>query len=88
LWTAVLIATQGLFDAITNTAGGYTGFWDCVIPLITLGAATFSQQILNGLQNFLTFHVVYKKSSRYIGALLYNKLQRIDPALFEFSILG
>ncbi|MCL2084084.1 MAG: ABC transporter ATP-binding protein/permease [Oscillospiraceae bacterium] len=81
-WTAVVIATQILFDAISRAAIGQIGFADCAIPLLILAGATFGQQIINGVHNFL-WSIVEGKSAVHIKTLLYKKLQRINPADFE-----
>jgi len=78
-----VIATQYLFDAISEAAAGNAGFWDCVLPLLVLATVTFGQQILNGICNFHGFAVLMAKSSGKLRTLLQKKLQRIDPALFE-----
>ena len=78
-----VIATQYLFDAITNAATGNAGFGDCLIPLLILAGVTFGQQIINGVQNFHGIGILLPKSAGGLTDLLHRKLQRIDPAQFE-----
>ena len=82
-WTASVIATQILFDAIADAATGQIGFTQCVMPLLLLAGITFGQQIMNGVHNFYTFSIVWAKSTGGLKTLLQRKLQRIDPACFE-----
>jgi len=77
-----VVATQHLFDAITNAAIGDAGFWDCVIPLLVLAAVIFGRQITGAVQGFQR-QVMFDKSQGKLSALLHKKLQRIDPACFE-----
>jgi len=79
-WTAGIIATQILFDAISRARPG--GFMDCLFPLLAMAGITFCQQIINGIHNFHA-HVFLGKAGGKIKTLLHGKLQRIDPALFE-----
>ena len=78
-----IIATQVLFDAIAVAAGGGMSFAECVRPLLILGGVTFGQQIMNGLHNFHGGSVMWLKARGVFGAILQQKLQRIDPANFE-----
>jgi ATP-binding cassette subfamily B protein len=77
-----VIATQLLFDAIADAAGGRTSFSDCLFPLLILAGVTFGQQILNGIHNFHA-GLIFNKSTGKITAILHRKLLRIDPAKFE-----
>jgi len=77
-----VVATQYLFDAITQAATGKENFIYCLVPLLVLAAVTFGQQILNGAHNFHA-HVMFNKSTGKLKTLLHHKLQRIDPAVFE-----
>jgi len=82
-WALTVVATQRLFDAISDTASGDAGFIDCLIPLLILAGITFATQILNGVSNFYVSAVLFPKSSGKIMTLLQMKVQRIDPAQFE-----
>ena len=77
-----VIATQYLFDAISDAAAGNAGFWDCLMPLLILAGVTFFQQIINGVSNFHA-GVHFDKSKGKISSILHRKLQRVDPAQFE-----
>lgn len=77
-----VIATQGLFDGITNAAAGQADFMDCMTLLLILAGFTFGEQIVNGVANFQIM-TVFEKSSGKIRMLLHRKLQRLDPARFE-----
>ena len=79
-WAGGIIATQGLFDAITGT--GQLSFWNCLIPLLILAGVTFAQQIMNGISNFY-YHILEMKTTGKIKTLLHRKLTRLDPAYFE-----
>jgi len=81
-FTMTVISTQLLFDAIIRAAGGLTDFGGCVVPLLIMSAATFGQQIMNGVHNF---HggMMFEISRGKINLVLYCKLQKIDPARFE-----
>jgi len=82
-FTAGIIATQKLFDAITDAAGGKIGFTECVIPLLILAAVTFGQQIINGLHNFYFVAIIWPVATGRFKSLLHRKMKRIDPASFE-----
>jgi ATP-binding cassette subfamily B protein len=81
-FSLTVIATQYLFDAISNAAAGNASFWDCLMPLLILAGVTFFQQIINGVSNF-HIGVMFNKSKGKISSILHRKLQRLDPALFE-----
>ena len=81
-FSLAVIATQNLFDAISNAAIGKAGFLDCLIPIIVLAGITFFQQIINGAHNFHAT-VMLGKSSGKISVILHRKLLRIDPAQYE-----
>jgi len=82
-FTASVIATQGLFDAISGAASGNLGFWDCLIPLLILAGITFGQQIMNGVHNFNAMAVAHPILKGRVMTILHKKLQRVDPASFE-----
>lgn len=77
-----VMATQSLFDAITNASAGHATFMDCFTPLLVLAGFTFGNQIANGVVNFHN-NAMTEKSAGKIKELLYNKLQTIDPACYE-----
>lgn len=82
IYVAAIMATQNLFDTISLASAGQVGFRGCIMPLLLLAAATFGQQIMNGVHNF--FHsVVAGITVNHIRTRLQRKLQRVDPARFE-----
>jgi len=81
-WAVGIIATQILFDAVTDAGAGELGFWQVVGPLAVLAAVTIGQQILNGAENF-TQSVVEEKNMGTYMAILQRKLQRIPAKSFE-----
>ena len=82
-FSLAVVATQHLFDSISQAAAGKADFWDCVSPLFILAAVTFGQQIINGVQNFHGIGILLPKSSGRLTALIHKKLSRIDPIYFE-----
>ncbi|MCL2050929.1 MAG: ABC transporter ATP-binding protein/permease [Lachnospiraceae bacterium] len=80
--TAKVIATQGLFDKITDAAAGNAGFIECLIPLMVLTGITFGEQILNGVSNFHV-EVIFEKAAGKIKTLLHRKLKHLNPVCFE-----
>ena len=78
-----VVATQRLFDAVSDAASGKAGYGDCVFRLLMLAAVTFGQQIINGIQNFHGMGVLLPKSAGRLTALIHNKIKRIDPVKFE-----
>ena len=80
--TMIVVATQRLFDAITDAAAGRAGFLDCLGPLLVLAGFIFINQTANGVANF-HLNILFGKSLGKLRAALYRKLQRIDPAKFE-----
>ncbi len=82
-FSLAVVATQHLFDTISNAAAGSAGFWDCLVSLLILAGVTFGQQILNGVQNFHGIGILLPKSAGRLTALLHRKLRHIDPAQFE-----
>ena len=85
LLTAGVIATQLLFDAITQAADGKAGFWECVMPLLFLAGAKFGHQIIKGINN-LHDGILADISIGRNRELLHRKLQRVDPVLFEDTV--
>jgi ATP-binding cassette subfamily B protein len=80
--TANVIASQHLFDAITDAAMGRAGFLDCLVPLLGLAAAMLGVEIVQGVFDFQA-DVIFKKSAGKLKMALYQKLQKIDPAQYE-----
>lgn len=78
-----VVATQYLFDAISDAAAGKAPYRECVIRLVILAAVTFGQQIINGVQNFHGIGVLLPKSSGGLTELIHKKIERIDPVRFE-----
>lgn len=78
-----VVATQHLFDTISDAAAGKAGYGDCVIRLVMLAAVTFGQQIINGIQNFHGMGVLLPKSAGRLTELIHKKIKRIDPVKFE-----
>lgn len=78
-----VVATQYLFDAVSDAAAGKAGFRECIIHLVILAAVTFGQQIINGVQNFHGIGVLLPKSSGGLTELIHKKIKRIDPVKFE-----
>ncbi|MDR1664348.1 MAG: hypothetical protein LBR83_05440 [Clostridiales bacterium] len=81
-FTATVIATQKLFDAITRASTGEIGFMDCLIPLMLLAGAIFGQEIMNGVHDFFSTMSLGKAPGK-ISALLHLKMQRVSPECFE-----
>jgi len=81
-FTLSIIATQYLFDAITDAAAGKADFMDCFIPLLVLAGVTFGVQIINGVHNFHA-HILFTKTTGKITTIFQKKLMRIDPSRFE-----
>lgn len=82
-WAVGIIATQNLFDAVSNAAAGYIGIRECIMSLLILTAVTFGQQVMNGVHNFVGVGIAIPKSLRGVKTMLHRKLQRIDPSRFE-----
>lgn len=78
-----VVATQYLFDAISDAAAGKAGYRECVIRLVVLAAVTFGQQIINGVQNFHGIGVLLPKSAGRLTKLIHKKIKYIDPVKFE-----
>lgn len=78
-----VVATQYLFDAISDAAAGKAGYRECVIRLVILAAVTFGQQIINGVHNFHGTGILLPKSAGGLTELIHKKVRRIDPVRFE-----
>lgn len=83
LFALSVVATQYLFDAISDGAAGNADYRECVFRLVILAAVTFGQQIVNGVQNFHGIGVLLPKSSGRLTELIHKKVRRIDPVRFE-----
>lgn len=81
-WTAAIIATHNLFDAITEASGGRLGFWEVVAPLGVLASITVAQQVLSGAESFLSDEVSYKNMGKFM-AEFQQKLSRLPAKNFE-----
>ena len=75
-------AMQNLFDSISYGVANNGKIVDCFMPLLILAATTIGIEMVQGSFNFLA-DVIFKKSSGRIKMLLFRKLQKIDPAIFE-----
>jgi ATP-binding cassette subfamily B protein len=78
-----VVATQHLFDVISDAAVGKASHLECVIQMGVLAAVTFGQQIINGVQNFHGIGVLLPKSTRGLTELIHNKVKSIDAVMFE-----
>lgn len=78
-----VVATQYLFDAVSDAAAGKVGYRECVIYLVLLAAVTFGQQIINGVQNFHGIGILLPKSAGGLTEHIHKKVKRIDPVRFE-----
>ena len=83
LFALSVVATQYLFDVISDGAAGNADYRECVFRLVILAAVTFGQQIVNGIQNFHGIGVLLPKSSGRLTELIHKKVKRIDPVRFE-----
>jgi len=81
-WALGIIATQLLFDAVFHASDNDVNFWYVAMPLGILAIVTLSQQILNGVENFVANEVAYKNGGKFM-AILQRKLQRIPAKNFE-----
>lgn len=80
-----VVATQYLFDAISDAVAGKASYRECVIHLSLLAAVTFGQQVINGVQNFHGIGVLLPKSGGKLTELIHKKVKRIDPVKFEVT---
>lgn len=78
-----VVATQYLFDAVSDAAAGTAGYRECVLSLGFLAAITFGQQMINGIQNFHGIGVLLPKSVGGLTERIHNKVKQIDPDKFE-----
>lgn len=78
-----VVATQHLFDAISDAVAGKASYRECVIHLSILAAVTFGQQIINGVQNFHGIGVLLPKSAGGLTELIHKKIKRSNPVIFE-----
>jgi ATP-binding cassette subfamily B protein len=81
-WTAGIILTQILFDAITAASTGGRDFWQVAAPLAAAAGIIIAQQVLDGLEGFLWEEVSYKNMGRYM-ADFQRKLSRLPAENFE-----
>ena len=81
-FTAIVIATQILFDAIAQASGGGLDFWHVAAPLGILAAVTIAQQVLYGAESFIFEAVSYKNISNYMEEFQ-RKLSRLPAKHFE-----
>lgn len=78
-----VVATQYLFDAVSNAAARKAGYRECILRLVILAAVIFGQQIINGVQNFHGIGVLLPKSAGGLTELIHKKIKYIDPIKFE-----
>lgn len=78
-----VVATQYLFDAVSDAAVGQGDYRECVMRLVILAAVIFGQQIVNGVQNFHGIGVLLPKSAGGLTERIHKKIKRIDPVRFE-----
>ncbi len=83
LFALSVVATQYLFDAVSDAAAGRAGYRECVICLAVLAAVIFGQQIVNGVQNFHGMGILLPKSAGGLTELIHKKIERIAPVRFE-----
>lgn len=65
-FTAIIITTQILFDAITQASEGDQNFWQVAAPLGMLAVVTIAQQVLSGAENLFFDEVSYKNIGKYM----------------------
>lgn len=82
-FAVTVVATQYLFDAVSDAAAGRAGYRDCIIRLVILAAIIFGQQIINGIQNFHGIGILLPKSAGKLTQLINKKVKDIDPVKFE-----
>ena len=81
--TAVVVVTQNFFDRVVLAASGELGFVDLIPPLLVLAAITLGQQIIEFVDIFLFYGVIHLLNAGELRMLMHNKLQRVNPVLFE-----
>ncbi|MCL1990255.1 MAG: ABC transporter ATP-binding protein/permease [Defluviitaleaceae bacterium] len=80
--TFIIIATQILFDVITQASEGAFNFWQVATPLGMLAILTIIEQILSGAEGFLFGEVSYKNMGQYMEEFQL-KLSRLPAKEFE-----
>lgn len=85
MFTAVVVATEALFNSVIITDYGQADFFRSALALLLLAGATFGQQLMNGVQNFQST-VVWGKTTGKVRTLLHHKLERVDAAQFENTV--
>jgi len=80
-----IVVTMILFDAITDAAMGEIGFWDTIPAMLLFVALVVGEQILRVMYQ-VNWRVWGEKATGRIKTLIYQKMQRIDPAQFEETV--
>lgn len=81
-WTAGIMATQKLFDAITDTRRGEQDFWNIAFHLGVLAVIIVGQQFLSGTGQYLFSKVSYTNMGKFM-AEFQLKLGRLPARNFE-----
>lgn len=74
--------SQHVFDSVADAFGGDGSFWNIASLVLVLGFVLISQEVFNGLFNFLG-SIYYNKGIGYGGKKVNNKAGKIDPINFE-----
>ena len=82
LLTLNVVAMQNLFDAVIAVVGNHGKIGACFLPIIGVACTTMGVEIVQGFFNFQA-DIIFKKSAGKLKTKLYEKLQKVDPALFE-----
>lgn len=81
-FTAGIIATQKLFDAIANINTGEQDFWQIAFHLGVLAIVIFGQQLLSGVGQYLFSKVSYTNMGMFMKEFQ-RKLGRVPAKNFE-----
>lgn len=81
-WTASVVATQKLFDAITDSSTGGQNFWQVAGHLGVLAIIAIGQQLLIGTGQYLFSKVSYSNMGKFMVEFQ-HKLGRIPARNFE-----
>lgn len=81
-WAFNTVATQKLFDSVTNMVNGRATLSYTILMALLLGLVFIICQVLNGISNFI-FQNLLKKATGKVTSLVNIKTGKIDTILFE-----
>lgn len=81
-WAASVLATQILFDTVTDLSTGESTYTYALLALAFIVCVLLIQQILNGICNYMS-NILYMRMEGFLSRKVAEKSAKLDPIYFE-----